>query len=817
LGAQHVRSEFNLISCNCMGLMNSSGDENAWQQPETELVSGSSDNLIVVWKLTGKNWEPSSVLKGHTDAVTSVSVLVAGSDLWVASTSSDRTVRLWRRTRGEWKAIQVIEFGPKMMECVSLIQVPKTEVIMMAVGGVEPVIHLFVGKNDKFHKLLSLQGHEDWIRALSFVEADNGDLLLASSSQDNYIRLWRVRRLTTTSSEQSTESPSTSSKLPTSDETENTKSVDGSSSRKENTTTTPDSDVEKMRGNKFRLDTGPLFIAALESVLHGHDDWVYSVCWQPPLLVEGGKHQPMCLLSASMDRTMLIWRPEEETGVWLNEVRVGEMGGNTLGFYGGLFGPHGTQILAHGYNGALHLWEKQQTNPSSEGAFVSETWNPGVTVSGHFGPVMDVMWDPSYQYLVSVSKDQTARLFAPWRKKRNEEGGGDGQEPVTWHEIARPQIHGFDLSCLTFVNGFDHRYVSGADEKVLRVFDAPRTFVASAAEISGIESTTPAESRPLGANIGPLALSNKPVFTEQDVKVEDKGDTFRSETVAQPIFLTQPPFEEQLMQNTLWPEIQKLYGHGDNVVCIACNYSGTHIVSACKGTRVEQCGVIVWETATWKRQTQLLSHVLTVTQVEFSHDDRFLLSVSRDRSFCVFSMTDYKLVFKTKAHDRIIWGCSWSPDDAFIATASRDKKIKIWKRVKGKTSTTTEGDGKEEEWTWVLDSTMIFKQAVTAVTWLPDARTGGGGGGASSWEYVLAVGFENGIIALWSAKQANEKLQWSALCSLPPSMCHVDVVKRMRWRRAGSKSQSTAPTRPLPYELATCGADHSVRIFRFNL
>jgi len=71
----------------------------------------------------------------------------------------------------------------------------------------------------------------------------------------------------------------------------------------------------------------------------------------------------MALLSASMDRTMAIWRPDPVAGVWLNDVRVGEMGGNALGFFGGLFGPEGHHILAHGYNGAFHLWKRQVTKP----------------------------------------------------------------------------------------------------------------------------------------------------------------------------------------------------------------------------------------------------------------------------------------------------------------------------------------------------------------------------------------------------------------------------------------------------------------------
>lgn len=54
---------------------------------------------------------------------------------------------------------------------------------------------------------------------------------------------------------------------------------------------------------------------------------------------------------------------------------------------------------------------------------------------------------------------------------------------VTWHEISRPQIHGYDMQCLAMVDRF--QFVSGADEKVLRVFKAPRNFVENFASIVG--------------------------------------------------------------------------------------------------------------------------------------------------------------------------------------------------------------------------------------------------------------------------------------------------------------------------------------------
>lgn len=48
------------------------------------------------------------------------------------------------------------------------------------------------------------------------------------------------------------------------------------------------------------------------------EDWVHSVAWQPPGQPrKGAPRQPLCVLSASMDRTMMLWRPDAATGVLL--------------------------------------------------------------------------------------------------------------------------------------------------------------------------------------------------------------------------------------------------------------------------------------------------------------------------------------------------------------------------------------------------------------------------------------------------------------------------------------------------------------------
>jgi elongator complex protein 2 len=51
-----------------------------------------------------------------------------------------------------------------------------------------------------------------------------------------------------------------------------------------------------------------------------------------------------------MDKTMVIWRPDAESGVWLEAMRVGEMGGSSpASLFGAVFANSGAYVLGHGY------------------------------------------------------------------------------------------------------------------------------------------------------------------------------------------------------------------------------------------------------------------------------------------------------------------------------------------------------------------------------------------------------------------------------------------------------------------------------------
>ncbi|XP_066435314.1 elongator complex protein 2 [Eleutherodactylus coqui] len=749
---------------------------------ETELVSGGSDKKVIVWRIKDYQLVHSEVLDGHTEAVCAVHAVRGTSQsahaLLVASAASDCTVRIWRRQKSTTECLQSLSFGNGFVLDVCLSVLPGSGVPVLACGGDDGRVHLYVKQDGQFQKTLVLHGHEDWVRGVEF--AINGqEIYLASCSQDSLIRIWKI--------------------FPKSAAEENVKPADD------------EEKYIKLKENLLSVQEGGeefTYAVTLESVLAGHENSVYAVHWQPSFLEDGSIVQPMSLLSASMDKTMILWEPDEETGVWLEQVRVGEVGGNTLGFYGCQFSPDKSMILAHAFHGALHLWSR---NPERHTG-----WLPMVVTSGHFNSVQGLRWDPDGEFIITVSTDQTTRLFAPWKRR--------GQEQVTWHEIARPQIHGYDLQCLAMIGRF--QFVSGADEKVLRVFSATRNFIENFSCISDttVDKLLLNERRdlPEGATVPALGLSNKAVFhgdlnspsVQEEETFSSASDQY-SQPYFQPHVLTEPPTEDHLLQNTLWPEVQKLYGHGYEIFSVACNCAGTIIASACKASKKDHAAIILWSTASWRQIQTLSFHNLTVTQMAFSPDDKFLLAVSRDRNWSLWKKQEEapaELQFRlyantdksTSVHTRIIWSCDWTPDSQFFVTGSRDKKVIVWGDCQVPDLTGEKSGASIRPCSTPLDA----EDSVTAVC-VNQAI-------ASQGRYIIALGLDCGKINLYTWQYNITSNSWIKAYELDQSLCHTLTVKQLCWRSRPGRAGHDGADDGAWLQLASCGADHGVKIFNVN-
>ncbi|KAJ4833598.1 Elongator subunit elp2 [Turnera subulata] len=756
------------------------------------LLSGDAHGAILLWELSLAQNKWRQVLQlpqSHKKGVTCITaILVSETDAIFASTSSDGVVCVWElilppASGGECKVscLETLFVGSKPMVALSLAELPGSSGhLVLAMGGLDTKIHLYCGqRRGQFVRACELKAHTDWIRSLDFSlpvckDGETNSILLVSSSQDKGIRIWKMVLR------------------------------DGQGTH------------GKHELSLASYIEGPVLLAgsssyqiSLESLLIGHEDWVYSVEWQPPTSASEGTpyHQPQSILSASMDKTMMIWKPERKTGLWMNVVNVGELSHSALGFYGGHWSSDGNSILAHGYGGAFHMWKNVGRD--------KDNWQPQEVPSGHFAPVTDIAWARSGEYMLSVSHDQTTRIFAPWK---NEASLTDGE---SWHEIARPQIHGHDINCVVIIQGKgNHRFVSGADEKVARVFEAPLSFLKTLNHATSEGSSYPenlqTDVQILGANMSALGLSQKPIYvhTVQESpnrNANDGLDTLESVPDAVPVVFTEPPIEDQLAYNTLWPESHKLYGHGNELFSLCCDHEGKLVASSCKvcnnnkfcsqaqSTTIAE--IWLWQVGSWKAVGQLQSHSLTVTRMEFSHDDSLLLAVSRDRQFTVFKIrrsgTDeisYELLARQEAHKRIIWSCSWNPFGHEFATGSRDKTVKIWAVEK-------------ESVVKLIITLPQFNSSITALSWVGiDRQTNHG---------LLAVGMESGLIELWNltVKRSNDGsillpgAAATVAMRIDPSMCHVSSVNGMSWRYHEKSEDSKS------VQLASCGDDQCVRVF----
>jgi elongator complex protein 2 len=696
----------------------------------TFIISGSSDGQVIIWKRTKfdrcgskSSWELFARLNDHKESVVCVAALSGRSydNMYFSSSSVDGTVKIYK-FNGVAECIQTIECGTRYVTALGLSYLVPNNIPVLATSNTTSTITIYALEDGQFVKKIDLTGHENWVRDLSFCILEDKDgspfLMLASGAQDKYIRLWKFLLL------------------------------------KEKAEKT-----FQLSTHSHVVNFGDVsFAVTLESVLIGHEDWVYAVNWKNLELTNGRIIQPMCLLSSSSDKSLMIWCPDEESGAWSHFYRLGETGGSSLGFYNGTFSPCNQYLLGQGYTGSFHLWRTIE----NEGMC---TFEELPCVTGHSGPVEGMSWNFGREYFATVSQDQTTRVFSKYGKE--------------WCEIARPQVHGYDMKCIEFIANF--KFVSAGEEKVLRVFEAPKSFIRTFGtlsrktdeEIKELENQTVV----VGANVPALGLSNKAI-TNEETGLNSHSDN-RFQTHFQDVELKekvlQPPTEYELISMTLWPETEKLYGHGFEIFTVASNRSGSMIASACKSTSSEHAQVILWDTTTWKIIQKLTGHNLTVTKIKFSPCEKFLVSVSRDRQVCLYENVEglFKLKNALKFHSRIVWDVCWAFDSSFFVTVSRDKTVKVYN--------TKSGDVKSLE----------LGVSVTAVD-VASRKTD---------SYKIAVGLEDGSIVF--LQFLNEI---SFVKCIPDSLSHSDSVSQVCFGCYDGRWTVTSASR-----------DHSVRVFTLDL
>jgi WD40 repeat protein len=289
------------------------------------------------------------------------------------------------------------------------------------------------------------------------------------------------------------------------------------------------------------------------------------------------------------------------------------------------------------------------------------------------------------------------------------------------------------------------------------------------------------------------------------------------------------PGERELGVKTMWLEVGKMGGHDGEVLTMAstalCNVeegerkkvrkfaeragpaggawarrvftrtstnapprspsSQPVLLSANKSRDEKTSGIRVWDVAT-NVCTAILGggHKSSVCCLAFNDSGTVVASSGKDRRLCLWSLPaageaagEPALLARVEgAHKRIVWCLDWCRGESsrkFLATGSRDGKVKIWD-----TSTSP------PQAVQVID----VGEPVTALAF-----------GFKPFPNLLALGTESGVVSVLEVSD-DFKAHTVKVAKMPRG--HRKTVNKVAFRPGQEKPQ-----------LASCGDDHGVRIW----
>ncbi|KAI0303122.1 WD40-repeat-containing domain protein [Russula brevipes] len=739
---------------------------------DNRFVSADDTGWIRLWRKSNSGWAPSLDFQAHAK---SLSALCAHPQAGcIVTGSSDSLLKVWKL--GEQDSLQEVEtitLKGRYPLSLGLARLPQSDALILAIGTTDRHIHIFTRSENTFVSSATIPGHEDWVRAICFrpPTSSSEPLILASGSQDANIRLWNIEAVAR-SAPASGATDTLSDDLLDAFEASLGEVDDGEEGGRQISL------KKHMLTVKASGDSTQQFSITFDALLVGHEAGVTSLAWRPSPIGQSRE----TLLSTSTDSSLILWSPVlvqsgpngSSSALWVNQQRFGDLGGQRLGgFVGGLWTADGSEALAWGWSGGWRRWRCAQTSDTAAG---NEVWTEVGALTGHAGPVKSIAWSPGGEYLISAGyvSDQTTRIHAAAPQVNQ----GDEEPASSWHEVGRPQIHGYDLLGVASLDPL--RFVSVADEKVSRIFGAPRGFVklVRGLGVANLEEVDEA-TLPVSAIVPPLGLSNKAT-----------SDSQHQPALPASTSVSRRPLEAELASVTLWPELEKVFGHGYESIAIGVSSSRKLFATACKATTAKHATVRIYDAETFRPFGRPLEgHTLTVTRIAFSPDDRLVLTVSRDRTWRLFRKHEeekekesgYVPIAMDKSHARIIWDGAWAPDGKVFATASRDKTVKIWQAL----------DGDSSKWTVVAD--LKLPEAATAVAFAPSN---------ASDQRMLAVGLETGTILLFTSADA---VQWQTSLEIKPGLSHIDHIHQLAWRPGGQTTEDR--------HIASCAEDGTLKLF----
>ncbi|KAB8315442.1 hypothetical protein SD81_028955 [Tolypothrix campylonemoides VB511288] len=373
----------------------------AFSPDSQTIASASGDKTIKLWTRDGKLL---NTLTGHNDYVYAVAFSPNGQ--MIASSSKDKTVKLWSRDgtllatlKGHTADVRGIAFSPKgdivasasWDNTVKLWKIDKTGAAPWAVTV--PIAHVCA----------TLKGHTNKVWAVAFSRDGS---MIASSSEDNTVKLWKI------------DATGASVSVPTTLEGHTAVvrgvafSPDGrmiASASDDNTVklwkqdgtliTTFNGHTTGLWAVAFSPDSSTIASAGWDNIvklwqhsntllttLNGHNAGVWGIAFSPD-----GKR----IASGSWDNTVKLWKQD---GTLLTTLK-----GHNDAVWAVAFSPDGHTIASASRDGTVKLWKIDGTTNASD--------RVPITLQGHSDAVLSVAFSPDSQILASTSRDRTIKLW----------------------------------------------------------------------------------------------------------------------------------------------------------------------------------------------------------------------------------------------------------------------------------------------------------------------------------------------------------------------------------------------------------------------
>src|ERR1700730_3976909 len=334
------------------------------------------------------------------------------------------------------------------------------------------------------------------------------------------------------------------------------------------------------------------------------------------------------------------YSPEAELALFRGYQRLIELavlGGHVEPVHTAAFSSDGRYVVTASRDKTARIWAVDANEPSVI-----------AILSGHSGPVLSAAFSPDACHVVTASWDRTARI---WR--------------ATGTEVATLREHQSAVVDAQF-SADGSRIVTASDDATARVWSAKNGRKVSL--LRGHQGrVTTAEFSPDG----------RFVITASD---DHTARLWEAET---------------------GPELHKLEGHAQTVTGARFSPDGERVITASEDGTAR-----VWDALTGQPGLILTGHEDCVTDARFSHDGRRIVTASGDKSARIWTANTGSGLHILKGHDGLLSSARFNRDGERVVTASRDRTARVWNAENGASEAVLAGHG----------------DAVTGASFSPDGR-----------------------------------------------------------------------------------------------